>query len=64
MYCYFVEQLTEEELLHKKIPVAYIVYDPHASSTGSDNDTIDASGATDEEKLIEKFLVTNNLWGV
>ena len=47
----------KDQLLNK-IPVAYVVHDPLASSTGSDSsdDTIDASGATDEEKDIEKLI--------
>ena len=44
----------KEQLLNK-IPVAFIVYDPNAS-TDDDEDTIDASGATADEKMNEKLI--------
>ena len=46
---------TKNELL-KKIPVAFIAYDPDASATIETTSAIDASGATDAEKDIEKLI--------
>mmetsp|Transcript_35325 Transcript_35325/g.63639 ORF Transcript_35325/g.63639 Transcript_35325/m.63639 type:complete len:466 (+) Transcript_35325:259-1656(+) len=54
----------KEELL-KKTPVAFIVYDPNASASAttdsdgedsSSSSTIDASGASDAEKAVEKMI--------
>ena len=53
---------SKEQLLNK-IPVAYIVYDPNASSStssGEDN-TIDSSGATEEEKALEKLVQSTEM---
>mmetsp|Transcript_39092 Transcript_39092/g.81795 ORF Transcript_39092/g.81795 Transcript_39092/m.81795 type:complete len:478 (+) Transcript_39092:153-1586(+) len=47
-------QQATEQLLNK-IPVAFVVYDPDASSSDASGN-IDASGATDEEKSLEKLI--------
>lgn len=47
------QQATEQIL--NKIPVAFVVYDPDASSSDASGN-IDASGATDEEKSLEKLI--------
>lgn len=44
-----------KEKLLEKIPVAFIVYDPKASASG-ESSTIDDSGASDEEKAVEKLI--------
>ena len=49
----------KEQLLNK-IPVAFIVYDPNAS-TDDDEDTIDASGATADEKMNEKLIQSTDM---
>ena len=43
-------------LLLEKSPVAFLVYDPDVAHTDDSSASIDASGATDEEKEIEKFV--------
>lgn len=51
----------KEQLLNK-IPVAFIVYDPNIASTSTDDSsTIDASGATDAEKAVEKMIQSTEL---
>jgi len=49
-----IHQQAAHQLLNK-IPVAFIVYDPDASSSDTSG-RIDASGATDEEKFLEKLI--------
>jgi len=55
---------SKEQLLNK-IPVAYIVYDPNASdspsSAGEEDSTIDSSGATEEEKALEKLVQSTEM---
>jgi len=54
---------SKEQLLNK-IPVAYIVYDPNAStstSSGEEDSTIDSSGATEEEKALEKLVQSTEM---
>jgi len=55
---------SKEQLLNK-IPVAYIVYDPNASSSTSsseeEDNTIDSSGATEEEKALEKLVQSTEM---
>ena len=48
----------KKELLTKSSPVAYVVYDPDASSSSSESSqsTIDASGASAAEKVAEKLI--------
>ena len=55
---------SKEQLLNK-IPVAYIVYDPNVSSStsssGEEDSTIDSSGATEEEKALEKLVQSTEM---
>ena len=54
---------SKDQLLNK-IPVAYIVYDPNASSStsaGEEDSTIDSSGATEEEKALEKLVQSTEM---
>lgn len=53
---------SKDQLLNK-IPVAYIVYDPNASSSTSSGEdtTIDSSGATEEEKAVEKLVQSTEM---